>query len=361
MNFTRHVAVVCTITLLILTAAAAAQQQAVRPPVAQLWIDVATNTLAGPGGILPSRGGNAFGNTRAAFGRYVDIALQVRTRPQGIQAVQAIPQGMRLGPSLPLEPVRATPPAASGGPGEPGAMEQPKGRVLLYWGCGTDVRAGQPRVVDFSKATPQEWGAVLQGRFAPERGATAQPGHSIWPNDNDRRAVPDGASLQGDHVITGDGVPAGFRFALGSNQDLMPAIELATQGDPQGSISLRWRTIPTARAYFISALGAKDNDFIIWSSSELPEAGLGLLDYLSNANVERWTGDRVLLPSTATLCAVPRGIFAGTDGAFVRMIAYGQETNLIHPPRPADPRTPWEQEWTVRVRVKSTVMTLLGQ
>lgn len=361
MNRPRFVALAFIIAFLILATAAVAQQQTIRPPIAQLWLDVATNTLAVPGARVPVTGGqNAFGNTRAAFGRYVDVALRVRTRPQGIQATQSIPQAMRLGASLPLEPVRAAAPAP-GGPGDPGDVEQPKGRLLFYWGCGSEVRAGQPRVVDFARATPQEWASVWQGRFAPERGATAEPGHSIWPNERDRRMLPDGASLQGEHAIAGDGVPAGFRFTLGSNQDLMPAIELSAQGDPQGSILLRWRAISTARAYFINAFGEKDSDFIIWSSSELPDAGMGLMDFLSNANIERWTSDRVLLPSSATQCAVPRGIFAGADGAFVRMIAYGQELNLIHPPRPADPRVTWEQEWAVRVRLKSTAMTLLGQ
>jgi hypothetical protein len=43
------------------------------------------------------------------------------------------------------------------------------------------------------------------------------------------------------------------------------------------------------------------------------------------------------------------------------MIAYGAELNLVQPPRPQDPRTPWEQQWAVRVRVKSTLMAPLGQ
>ena len=351
-----------TVLVLVLTTAAGAQQQVVRPPVAQLWIDLATNTIAAPGGLrLPSFGGeNRFGNTRFAFGRYMDVALAVRTRPQGIQATQSIPQGMRMGASLPLDPFRAAPPAP-GGPGDPSQVEQPKGRILFYWGCSTDVRSGQPRIIDVSRATPQEWASVFAGRYAPERGATAEAGRSIWPNDRDKRMLPDGNSVQGEHAIAGDSVPAGFRFMIGQAQDIMPAIELSPQGDPEASVTLQWRAIPTARAYFISAFGAKGSDFIIWSSSELPEAGMGVLDYLSNANIERWTGERVLLSASATRCAVPRGIFAGTDGAIARMIAYGAELNLVQPPRPTDPRTPWEQQWAVRVRVKSTVMTVLGQ
>jgi len=45
----------------------------------------------------------------------------------------------------------------------------------------------------------------------------------------------------------------------------------------------------------------------------------------------------------------------------VRMIAYGPELNLAHPPRPADPKARWEPDWAVRVRIKSTGMTVLGE
>lgn len=354
-------ALAIAVCLLVLTTAAGAQQQEVRPPIAQLWIDVATNIFAIPGAPqMFGRGENQFGNTRYGMGRFMDVALFVRTRPQGIQAAQAIPAALRLGPNLPLEPVKAERPSGGAEQRDPGAVEQPKGRLMLYWGCSAEVRTGQPRVLDLSRASPQEWASVWQGRYAPEGGARAQPGYSIWPNERDRRMLPEGASLQGDHTVTGEGVPAGMRFALGPNQDLMPAIELSAQGDPQASIPLRWRQLPTARAYFINAFGAKGTDFVFWSSSELPDAGMGLFDYLSGANIERWLTDKVLLPASTTQCAVPRGIFAGAEGAFVRMIAYGGEMNLVQPPRPADPRVAWEQQWVVRTRVKSTVQTLLG-
>lgn len=354
-----------TALVLVFTTAAGAQQQEVRPPIAQLWMDVATNVFVLPGAPrspLPPGASNAFGNTRFGMGRFVDVALRVRTRPQGIQATQAIPPGMRMGASLPLEPFKPAPPPPSipGIPTDPSQAQPPKGRLLLYWGCSVDVRSGQPRIIDFATATPQQWQSVYQGRYAPERGATAEAGHSIWPNDRDKQMLPTGNSLVGDHTITGDGVPAGFRFPIGSNQDLMPAIDLATQGDPQGSVLLRWRTIPTARAYFISAFAAKGNDFIIWTSSELPDAGIALFDYLSNAAIDRWMNDKILLPATATQCAVPKGIFVGTEGALARMIAYGQEANLVFPQRPTDPKVVWEQQWAVRVRVKSTATSLLG-
>jgi hypothetical protein len=344
-----------------------AQQQEIRPPIARIWMDVATNVFAAPripgAPPLPATFSapreNQFGFTRHMFGRYLDTALWVRTRPEGVRATHAIPPGLRLGVSLPLEPVRpAAPlPAAPSGEGQP---DRPTGRVLLYWGCSADVRPGQPRILDLSRGSAQDWATVWQGRYVPDRGAQADPGHAIWPNERDRRLLPDGASLQGEHTITGDGVPPGVRFTIGPAQDLMPAIELAVEGEPQASLSLRWRSLPTARAYFLGAFGAKGGDFIIWSSSDVPEAGMGLFDFLPNASVERWTAERVLLAPSATQCAVPRGIFAETEGAVLRMIAYGEELNLVVPPRPSDPRAVWEQQWALRVRVKSTLMMPLA-
>jgi hypothetical protein len=56
---------------------------------------------------------------------------------------------------------------------------------------------------------------------------------------------------------------------------------------------------------------------------------------------------------------VPKGVFAG-EGAMLRKIAYGHELNLAHPPRPTDPRVPWEPVWAAKVRVKSVAMAMLG-
>lgn len=84
--------------------------------------------------------------------------------------------------------------------------------------------------------------------------------------------------------------------------------------------------------------GTDGNDMIPWSSSEVPEAGLGLMDYLSHAQIDQWLRDKVLLPATTQQCAIPSGVFANAGGAMLRGIAYGNELNLLHPPRPTDPK-----------------------
>lgn len=372
-----------------------ASAQNVKAPKAQLWMDVSTGTMAGmpemelPGGGLggmlggimggrvgPGGGGSAYGQARGQHfmpPRVLDIALFNSLRP-GAEAEQAIPAGMRMGERLPLVPPAAQAAPREVEPGEPPAeyREPPKGRLLVYWGCGEQVRAGQPRVIDLSRAGAAEFGRAFAGRYAPDRGARVGPQHALFPNEKSRVQLARDSSLAGEHRVLGEGVPASFRFVLGAEQDLMPAIELQTRGGLKDSITASWRPVAHARAYYLHAMGSVgENDLVLWSSAETPDTGMGLFDYLPNATTERWLREKVLLSPATSQCALPKGIFAppegrafgrrGEGGAMLRMIAHGSETQLAHPPRPVDPRAAWEPEWAVRVRVKSHTMAMLGE
>lgn len=355
--------------------APAPAQQVVKPPVAQYWMDVATHAMAGmpdlagmpgmppfPGG-GQAAGGNQYGNARGmAPGRWLDLALYTREKPSGSAASHAIPAGMQMGASLPLVPLARTAGRRMPDEGPEPPRERPAGRLLVYWGCGEAVRAGQPRVIDLASGDAQAYARAFGGRYAPDRGARVAPGHSLWPNEQHREPVPRGASLVGGHSVSGEGVPASLKFTIDAGHDFMPAIQLATRGALAGSIAVQWQPVPRARAYYLHAMGSAGDDMVLWSSAEMPDTGMGLFDYLPNATIERWVGDKALLPASATHCAVPRGIFASARdaGAMLRMIAWGGEVNFAHPPRPADPRTPWQPEWAVRVRVKTTAMAMLG-
>jgi hypothetical protein len=355
--------------------------QVVKPPVSQAWIDVAT--FAGMG--MPSMGGggspmsmmgslfgggqggkNTFGMTQTgSAGRWVDVTLYTSRNPTLPEALQAVPAGTQLAPTLKLispKVEKGTPPP----PGDDTVVEQeyerPKGKMFLYWGCGDTVRAGQPRVLDMATARPDEFGKFFVSRGATQRGAHSAAGRPQWPNEVDARMVPANASLVGEHAFTGQGVPEGFKFGIGPQQDLMPAIELR-QGDAGGATQLEWAALPTARAYFIAAMGAKggsEMEMVFWTSSEVPEVGMGLIDYQTNPAVDRWLKEKVLLEPSVTKCAVPKGIFGEGGGAMLRMIAYGSELNLAHPPRPADPKVAWEPQWAVKLRVKSVANAMLG-
>jgi len=355
--------------------AAKGPQQVVKPPVAQAWIDVATYTgmgmpaggAAGMFGALFGAGAkNEFLNTQAGpLGRWVDVTLFTRNNPNLAEALQTVPAGTRLAPTLKLrapEQAKAAPPDEDRE--EPIEYERPKGKMLLYWGCGDSVRPGQPRVLDFARLSAPEAQKFFVARGATQRGAHAAVGRPHWPNRDDARMLPEGASLVGEHGFSGQGVPEGFRFSIPPAQDLMPAIELA-QRDAGGATVLEWKPIATARAYFIAAMGGKPGsdrsdagEIVFWTSSEEPETGAALVNYQTNAAVDRWLKERVLLAPTATTCTVPKGIFG--EGALLRMIAYGNELNLAHPPRPADPKVAWEPQWAVKVRVKSVANAMLG-
>jgi len=359
--------------------------QAVKPPVAQAWIDVATFAGFGVPGMGGSPGAspmsmmsgmfgggqaakNVFGNTQTfSAGRWLDVTLHTSRNPSLAEALQAVPAGTQLAPTLKLVAPKAAKPAPHDDDVNPTEIERPKGKMHLYWGCGDTVRPGQPRVLDMATSKPEEFGKFFVARRATQRGAHSAAGRPLWPNDSDARLVPSNASLVGEHAFSGQGVPEGFKFAIPAAQDLMPEIALK-QANAGGATQLEWTALPTARAYFIAAMGAKgggmgggsDPEMVFWTSSEVPELGSSLLDYQTNPAVDRWLQEKVLLAPTVTRCAVPKGIFGEGDGAMLRMIAYGTELNLAYPPRPTDPKIAWEPQWAVKVRVKSFASAILG-
>lgn len=381
------------IALFAALASASVAAQNVKPPKAQLWMDLSTGSMAGMpemdmpampagmGGMMGGMmgGGAGRGGAPTTYGlargpgimppRVLDIAFYNSLKP-GAEAAQAIPPGMRMGETLPLLPPKreaSTPTERE--PGDvPQNVERPKGRILIYWGCGETVRPGQPRIVDLARAAPTDFAAAFAGRHAPDRGARVGPQHVLYPNERNTVVLARDSSLVGEHQVRGDGVPSSMKFALGEAQNIMPAIQLQSQGTLQDSIALTWASVANAKAYYLHALSHSGDDMVMWSSAETPDTGMGLFDYLPNATIDRWTKERVLLGADVTRCTVPKGIFAPAAGAagrdatpMLRMIAYGPESNFAYPPRPSDPKAVWEPEWAVRVRVKSHTMAMLGQ
>ena len=368
-------------------AALGAHAQSSKTPKVQLWMDLSTGTMAGMpemdslptgggmlGGMFGGGGAPGVGGGNTSYGgaramsimppRVIDIALHNTLRP-GVEASQAIPAGMRMGEALPLLPPRAQPTQT-----EPGEVpreyqqHQPKGRILLYWGCGSAVRAGQPRVIDLARAKSTDYAQAFAGRAVPDRGPRVGPAYALYPNERNQVQLSRDSSLLGEHQVRGDGVPASMKFTLGAAQDLMPAIDLRTSGKPQDSMGTSWQPVRNARAYYLHAMSQSGDDLVMWSSAETPDTGMGLFDYLSPATIDRWLKERVLLAPETTQCAIPQGIFAGggrDTTPMLRMVAYGGESHIVHPPRPADPKAAWEPEWAVRVRVKSHTMAMLGE
>ena len=58
---------------------------------------------------------------------------------------------------------------------------------------------------------------------------------------------------------------------------------------------------------------------------------------------------------------VYREVVQAAPTGLLSMTAYAGEANVSFPPRPENPATPWNIQWQVKVRYKSTTGGLLGQ
>src|SRR6185503_2518065 len=247
----------------------------------------------------------------------------------------------------------------------PQGMEQPKGRMLIYWGCGENTRAGQPVVIEFARIAQGQTPPNMVSRRvsgpsgpSPSRAKT----YGDWPNQQDSKAIPGNASLRGDHQIKGNYSPD-IQFALGEGHDFMDRVELSTAARGAGAVNVSWNAVGTATGYFAMVFGSDGgNDTIMWSSSELQEMGGALMNYVSPSEVARLIREKIVLAPSVTDCTVPAEVVKRAGGTpFFNFIAYGPEANFAQPPRPSDPKQAWEPLWTVKARFKSTASTLLGE
>ena len=336
---------------------------------AELYIDVATHAVPGMGGLgtlgrmagAMSGGSAHYGMARhpGMPGKYMDVALHNRSRP-GTPASQAIPKGLRLGDQLELLPPPPEPQRDGGTDGATGGTGLADGgpyTIRYYWGCGDQVRAGQPAEFTMSvrNGKPVNSGRMMTPRAVPQAGIAADPRYALWPNQSNRKSVSSKASLVGTHRVTGNALPDPMQFDLGAASDFLPGLELERDSGDQGTL-LSWNGVDGASAYFIHATAMDGQTMVMWSSAEDAYAGPELIDYLPDALVAQWTKQRTLLGPDARSCRIPREVFAG-GAPMVQMIAYGNERTLAQP-RPADAARDWRPEWNVRVRNKSTAMLM---
>lgn len=333
--------------------------QVVKPPIAHYWVSVET----AKGMTIPGMGaagaiGAAMMGGEASPGRRMLLQLGSQRAAAGEpRAVHEIPPGMNMGPQLPL----LTPRRERGAPEReerdlPEGVE-PKGRLLVYWGCGESVRPGQPVVIDFAKvAKGQTPPGLVSRRVARPAGPALGRSRTYgeWPNRENELKIPDSASLRGTHQIEGNYSPD-IRFVL--EHDFLERVNLTETAG-----RLRWNAVAGATSYFITLIGAQgEHEVILWSSSEVQEMGSALMDYVPPAEVARLIREKVILVPQTTECQVPVEVVKRAGAGFVNFIAYGPEANFAEPPRPKDPKVPWEPDWAVKVRFKSTASLLLGE
>jgi hypothetical protein len=343
----------------------AAVVQKVIPPKASYWLSAQTMTGFGFGGGAPSPGdmmrmamnGQQPGAMAKSLSLDLGGKLPVNAPPP--LARHLIPAGMNMGELLFLKSPQKT-------PSEPGRVDEdfepPKGRVLIFWGCGEDARPGQPVVIDFAKMVA---GQIPPGLFAGERvriarppSASGWPSHGHWPNDDraSRNGVPATASLIGDHAVTGNYSPD-IEFSL--TKDFMGALNLDQKKAASGAIAMSWNQLPDATGHFASFIGGEGEDpakgatMVFWSSSESQTFISALGDYIAPAEAARLVGTKQMMPPTQTTCAIPKQVMAAAPNGLVSLVAHGPEENFLYPPRPADPKIAWDQQYAVKARFVS--------
>jgi hypothetical protein len=331
------------------------------------WMTADTNsgmTAMASGGSASMIRALAGGGSQAAFSRNLQLQLGTGRRAPGEPNAEHLPPtGLQAGPSLPLVTPQSQP-AAQTSTGLPQGFERPKGRMLIYWGCGERARAGQPLVIDYatlgSGKVPPIYSALnLRSQNPPAPGRQATYGE--WPNQRSGTSVPASGSLIGEHVVRGNYTPD-IRFTVGQGQDfLAPVVLTSSQPAATGAVPLAWREVGGAKAWFASTMGsAGNNDFVLWSSSESQVMPM-LMAYLDPQDIARLLGQKILLPASASSCTVPAEVAKAAPQSMLSVTAFGGEANFSHPARPAKAPASWRPEWTVKLRTKSAYTGLLGQ
>lgn len=392
-------------TAVVLAAAAAAgtagaqTRQVVTGPVAVYWMSAQTTSgmaglmggMNGSGGGMgqpgaprrPSMGammgmmmGGGMGGSGGFGAAQHSLTLQLgSTRaPQGAPSAEHLPpQGLGAGPSLPLVTPTAQPSQrVEEEPTMPREYQKPRGRMLIFWGCGEHAKPGQPLVIDFSKITPDAMsaGKLPPGFEAMTKGLAITPmrppapgrytTYGEWPNARAQTTVPSQGSLVGAHTVRGDYSPE-IKFALSQQQDFLAPLNLRTATTPTGAGLLNWGAIPGAKAYLATAIGGGQGDTVVlWTSSEVQASAFSLPDYISPSDLDRLVGQKALMAPTTTQCAMPAEVVRAAPQAMIQLAAYGGEANFVYPPRPDDPKQPWNQQWQVKVRYRSATSAILG-
>jgi hypothetical protein len=374
MKLKGHYGVAAAALVAVAGAASAAQQQQVTGPVSVYWMSAATTSgMAGMGaGGAPNASaimGQMFGGGRGGppqANHSLTLQLGSSQRPTGgLSADHTAAPALRAGPVLPLlSPERVQPTREPDQTQMP--FERPKGRMLIFWGCGEHVGPGQPLTIDFSKiGSGQPIPNMPTINVRPDRAPTADryASYGEWPNRRSNTAVPPTGSLVGAHTVRGTYTPP-IDFTLQPGQDFLPPLNITGQAKmPSGATRVTWNPVQGSTGYFATLMGAgqdRGETIVMWSSSAARGLGWALMDYLPPDEVRRLVTEKVVLPPQATECVVPAEVISQAPMGMLSMIAYGGEANFTYPPRPADPKVAWNRQWTTKVRFKSTTGTMLG-
>jgi hypothetical protein len=343
-----------TIAAAAITIPLVAQQRPSSGPVARY--DIRAGTISGiagmgGGGMMAAMMGG--GRSQAQHELWLRLGSSNAPNPGAAKADHFMPPGVKLGKSVAL--------GWKDESGEDRLEQRPKGRILLYWGCGERAPAGQPVVIDFAKVAkgqvpPGLWTSTVVRDWGPT--ALNSKTFGTWPWD-DKKYVKADSMLPGPHRIVSNYAPE-INFTL--TKDFMQPISARHTAQPSGSTLVNWTGIPDATGYFLFLTGGKSipgkddlDTLVMWTSSASRQFGGGLYDWISPSQVSGLIRDRVLLSPSTSSCTIPAEVRRDApDFRMIMLNAFGPEENFAYPPRPADPKAAWNLQWTARVRHRSS-------
>jgi hypothetical protein len=378
-------------SLLVLAGVATAEAQTkpvqkVTPPEARYWMGATT------GGGMMSMMGLASGGemnlgaaARMAMGGMPEFAQTVELRlgsslspTGGPEARHTFPKAAQVNQPIFLQTLAQE----RAPPGEGSPYERPKGRVKFFWGCGEKAPKGQPVVLDFEKLASgimpdADLGAGIDANEVRKPTRANSRTYGDYPNnaDQNRRLVArfqPGTSLAGEHLINGTYTPD-IRFTA-ARSFMEPVRYSSTAKTPGGAVNLAWAPINRATGYSLAVIGGRDGgnqtaELVLWSSSAQPATFI-MHEDLAPSEVARLIKLKAVLAPTQTSCAIPAEVIAemakagggggAMGGGMLAFTAFGDQETFIHPPRPADPKVTWDQEWFARISYKSIRMDAIG-
>ena len=339
--------------------------------VARYTIDAGTTSgmaamAAGGGGVGSVLGALGGGGNQVVHELYLRLG-STRAPTGEARGDHFMPAGARLGQSVPLETPRSVSTPRGESTSQPGQMQMPEGRLLLFWGCGEHAGPGQPVVIDFARMARGEVPPGLYANFGnlPEAWSVNSGNsrtYGEWPNSRDSKRVEANSSLLGAHRIASSYAP---EIAFDLADDFMPALRPATRDMASGAVNLSWNGLDKATGYYawVMATNPEGNsrDMVWWTSSSKQAFGGPMSDWISPAAARQLIADGTVMPPSQTNCAIPAEVRqAGGPMMMTQLFAYGPQANFSYPERPRNAPASWEPEWIARVRFRANSMVMHG-
>lgn len=302
----------CTASLPVFAAPAA------ESPLRRAWLTLNPTTLtmkmALPPG-LPKNLPISIPGLDGAPKRTLQVSLWTpQSAPAGAKAEVDVPEGLKIGKTLPLAIENLNLPAET----------DRQFKMSYYFGCATTLPAGQPVTYNLDSLTKQ---------------VGDLKGSSASPTEKRLHELPKDAAARGGYALRS--YAGNVSTEIPAELDFMEPVEVLSPqpGDPidtSQTILVSWNKVPRAKAYLVSAVGMKaggtgEDQSAIWMSAGDP--AFGMIYRTRNPNDVTFA-DRVkkgwYLGPDATRCNIPAGIFKAGSPLTVTVSAIGDEKVVTH-------------------------------